>query len=310
MKVLLVGANGQIGHELRRLLIPFAELVSTTRTGALPGGGRALALDLNDATAIEDVISSVRPNAIINAAAYTQVDRAESDPAAAMRLNHAAPLQLAQSALRHCALLVHYSSDYVFDGHAAEALCETDAVAPLSSYGRSKLAGEKAILASNCPHIILRTQWVYSARGSNFLLTMLKLAREGKRLSVVSDQIGAPTPAAWIASATLAVLSKWRNRCLGNAFRGVYHVSAAGHCSWFEFAQGIFALARERGLLDRQPELFEVSTLQYGAAAPRPAWSVLDNRRIRNDFDVRLPEWQTGLEQVLLELHERLTRSE
>lgn len=310
MKVLLLGANGQVGHELRRALTPLASIVATTRSGVLPGGGRALALDLCNAQAVEELIAREQPNVIINAAAYTQVDRAEADPASARLLNHGIPEQLAQCALRHCALLVHYSSDYVFSGHSREPLGESDPVGPLSVYGRSKLAGEQAIVASNCPHIILRTQWVYASRGSNFLLTMLKLARDGRRISVVSDQIGAPTPAAWIASATAAMLIKWRSRCLGTAFRGIYHVSAAGQCTWHEFAEQIFAMANERGLLERLPECKPITTLQYAAAAPRPAWSLLDNTRIRNEFDVRLPDWQIGLDQVLSELHERLTRSE
>lgn len=310
MKVLLLGANGQIGHELRRALTPLAQVIPVTRTGALPGGGRALALDLHDPQGLDELIGREQPNVIINAAAYTQVDRAESDPASARMLNQTIPELLAQSALRHCALLVHYSSDYVFSGHSREPLSESDPVGPVSSYGRSKLAGEKAIAASNCPHIIMRTQWVYAARGNNFLLTMLKLAREGRRISVVSDQVGAPTPAAWIASATVAMLTRWRGRCLGTALRGVYHVSAGGRTNWFEFAQQIFALAHARGLLERQPDCHPVSTAQYAAPAPRPAWSLLDNTRIRNDFEVRLPDWQIGLEQVMSELHERLTRSE
>lgn len=309
MKILLLGANGQVGRELQRQLSPFAELTCTTRSGLLPGGTACTRWQAEDPHALEALLDAVRPNVILNAVAYTAVDRAEQDATSAHQLNQALPALLAQMAHRHCALLVHYSTDYVFSGQAREPLREDDPTSPQSVYGRSKLAGELAVLGSACPHLVLRTQWVYGARGQNFLLTMLRLAREGKPLKVVDDQIGAPTPAAWIAAVTTALLLKWRSRSLGVRVRGLYHLSAAGHTTWHGFAEAIFAGAVARGLLARAPELTAISTRQFGAPAARPAWSVLDNRRLAYDFDLRLGEWHTGLEQVLDELIEYAQRS-
>lgn len=303
MRVLLLGASGQIGHELWRQLQPFAEVVGTTRSGVLPGGGSCLALDLVDPLALDEIVARVRPNVIINAAAYTQVDRAEQEPEAAERLNHLFPARLAQLALEHCALLVHFSTDYVFSGQGKTAWLEDAPAQPQSVYGRTKLAGEQAITRSRCAHLILRTQWIYASRGNNFLLTMLRLAREGRNPAVVADQIGAPTPAAWVAAITVSILARWRvrNVSLGPG-NGIYHLTAAGEASWFDFANLLLRQAELKGLISQLPTLTPTTTASYGAAAPRPLWSVLDNTKLEAAFGLRLPSWRLGVEQVLSEL--------
>lgn len=303
MRVLLLGASGQIGYELWRQLLPFAELVCATRSGQLPGGGGCAVLDLADPLALDELAAKHRPHVIINAAAYTQVDRAENEPEAAERLNHLLPARLAQLALEHCALLVHYSTDYVFNGQGRTPWREDSPTQPQSVYGRSKLAGELAIVRSRCASLILRTQWIYAARGQNFLLTMLKLAREGRSPSVVADQIGAPTPASWVAAVTVAMLLRWSARAFGiSATGGMYHLSASGEVSWFDFASVLLRQAELRGLIPQAPTLHPITTAKYGAAAPRPLWSVLDCGKLEQQFGLRLPSWRVGVDQVLTEL--------
>lgn len=314
MTILLLGANGQVGHELRRALAPLGGLVAVTRDGRLADGGTAEVGDLADAEALVALLDRVRPRCIVNAAAYTAVDRAETEADAADRANHVGVGVLGDWAARHAAQVVHYSTDYVFDGSgfdgsgfdgsAVRAYREDDATAPLGAYGRSKLAGEQALAASGAEHLIFRTAWVYAARGANFLRTMLRLAGERDELRVVTDQVGSPTPAWAIADATAAVLA-WQ-RANGEAARrstsGLYHMTAGGQCSWFDFASAILREAHAAGLIARVPRVLPITTADYPTPARRPAWSVLENAKLAQTFGVRLPEWNDGLRRVIAEL--------
>ncbi|HEX3123425.1 MAG TPA: dTDP-4-dehydrorhamnose reductase, partial [Rhodanobacteraceae bacterium] len=243
MKILLLGANGQVGFELARTLAPLGELQLATRDGLLASGEHCLHADLANPETLDAALHAAMPDVVVNAAAYTAVDRAEDEDNLADRVNHWALAVLGAWAARHGALVVHYSTDYVFDGAGTKPYREDDATAPLGVYGRTKLAGEDALRASGCDHLILRTAWVFAARGHNFLRTMLRLARERDELRVVDDQRGAPTTAGTIASATAQALSLWlsRDEQSRDAALGTYHLCAGGHCSWFEFAQAIVA---------------------------------------------------------------------
>ena len=278
MRILLTGRNGQVGWELERVLAPLGELIAT---------GRA-ELDLADPEAIRRAVSSVKPDVIVNAAAYTAVDRAESESEIAMRINGDAPDVLAEEAKRIGALLVHYSTDYVFDGTKTAPYVEHDAPNPLNVYGASKLAGERAILATGCRHLILRTSWVFGPRGSNFLLTILRAARERPELRVVSDQIGAPTSARSIAAATA--------RAIGLAGSGLYHLAAAGETSWHGFAEAAMAAA---GL--RTP-VVAIPSEEYPAAARRLKNSRLDCSRLRKDLGIELPHWRGEMAAVMAQV--------
>ena len=298
MRILLLGANGQVGFELARSVAPLGSLIVATRVegGACPGSVRA---DLNDLDGLRATLAQSRPDVILNAAAYTAVDQAEDDQDRAMRINAQAVGVLADHCSSSGALLVHYSTDYVFDGSASQPWREDDAPAPLGVYGRSKLAGEMAILEADCAHLILRTSWVYAARGQNFLRTMLRLGAEREHVRVVSDQIGAPTPARWIASATALILAR-----LGtpHAARETLHLTAGGEVSWHGFAEQIFQSARQQGVLDRVPRVEAILSDQYPTRARRPAYSRLDNARLRERFDIVLPDWTIGAQQVIEEL--------
>lgn len=307
MRILLLGANGQVGFELARACAPLGELVCATRSGELPGGARALAADLAQPGALAAALETADADIVLNAAAYTAVDRAEDDAAAAQRCNADAVAQIAAWAARRKAMVVHYSTDYVFDGQGRRAYREDDATAPLGAYGHSKLAGEAALRAAGADYLILRTAWVYAARGHNFLRTMLRLGRERPQLRVVDDQRGAPTPARLIAEATaLALAHVYARRATDREkFRGIFHLTAAGECSWFEFAQAIFARAHAAGLIERVPELLPITTAEYPTRARRPAYSVLDSTKFRSAFGLHLPTWQLGLDAVIGELAER-----
>ena len=237
---------------------------------------------------------------IVNAAAYTAVDRAESEPAQAMIINAQAPAVLARWSATHGARLVHFSTDYVFDGQATRPWLEDDASSPLGVYGQSKRDGEVAIVESGADHLILRTAWVYAARGQNFLRTMLRLAGERDQLRVVDDQFGAPTPARWIAASTAAILARWQAGMPWQS--GIVHLTAGGQTSWFGFAEAIFSQAHAAGLLPSRPQLEPIPSSAYPTPAQRPAYSVLDNARLQARFGVYLPDWRDGLSQVLSEL--------
>jgi len=306
MKILLLGANGQVGFELQRALAPLGELVATTRSGKQPGDVVCVQADLGDSDALADVLNSVQCDIVVNAAAYTVVDRAEDEPALAERINGVALAEIGAWAARRGALVVHYSTDYVFDGQGTRPYREDDATAPLGAYGRSKLAGEIALRGAGCDHLILRTAWVYSARGNNFLRTMLRLARERERLGVVDDQRGAPTSSRLIAAVTAAMLTQWIGcepaRRAG--YNGLYHLAAAGETTWCGFARALIAAATRAGLVARAPEVAAIRTADFPVKARRPAYSVLDTSRLCERFGLVLPEWTQGMDATISELAE------
>jgi dTDP-4-dehydrorhamnose reductase len=301
MKLLLLGANGQVGFELKRALAPLGDVVCATRSGRLDAGARCEMADLSNSTAMNAVLARVAPTWVVNAAAFTAVDRAEDEPAAAHAANADAPGLLARWCAEHAAQLVHYSTDYVFDGRGTRPYLEDDVTAPLSEYGRSKLAGEQAVAQSGARHLIFRTGWVYAARGNNFLLTMLRLGRERELLRIVADQRGAPTPARWIAAATTAAVSQCLHRPL-DAPSGVFHLTAAGETSWCEFSRAIFEDAKRAGVLEKPPQVEAIGTGDYPTRAVRPAYSCLDGRRLRQAFKLQLPDWRQGTADVVAEL--------
>lgn len=292
MKLLLLGGNGQVGRELRRSLAPLGELVVATRDG----GDADVAADFDTPESLAALIARLAPDVVVNAAAYTAVDRAETDAAAAFRVNTDAVAAIAHACAACGALLVHYSTDYVFDGGATQSYREEHPTAPLGVYGESKLAGEQAIRASGARHAILRTAWVYAPRGKNFLLTMLRLAGEREELRVVADQVGAPTPAAWIADATAALIRQ------GVGTSGTWHLTARGETSWHGFAEAIFDGAHVRGLIARKPRVVGIPTTDYPTPARRPAYSVLDTSRLQRDFGILPPDWREGLRRTLEEM--------
>jgi dTDP-4-dehydrorhamnose reductase len=266
MKVLLTGRSGQVGFELGKILT--GEVLATDRR----------ALDLSYPDLVRRMVREARPGVIVNAAAYTAVDQAESEQDLAMEVNGEAPGVLAEEAKRLGALLVHYSTDYVFDGEKRDPYVEVDATNPLSVYGRTKLEGERRIIESGCRHLILRTSWVYGPRGRNFFLTMRKAAAEGKDLKVVNDQFGAPTSSLAIARATA--------QCLEKNLEGLFHMSAAGRTSWHGFAEAILGRTVKA-----------IGSAEYAAKARRPRNSLLDNAKLRK-AGVALPDWQAQLEEV------------
>ncbi len=304
MNILLLGANGQVGHALREPLAALGGLTCATRTGRLDGGADCLQADLADAASLARALDASEARIIVNAAAYTAVDRAEDEPAQADRINHLALAEIGAWAARQAALVVHYSTDYVFDGRSDRPWQEDDATAPLGVYGRSKLAGEEALRGSGAQHLILRTAWVYAARGQNFLRTMLRLAAERDELRVVDDQIGAPTPASWIARTTASVLQRWlaMDKHERETACGTYHLTASLRCSWFAFASAIMREALRVGLLARIPKLTPIASSDYPTRAQRPAFSVLDNARLALVFGQHLPPWESGLREVIGEL--------
>lgn len=296
MKVLLLGGNGQVGSELRRSLASVGDVVVATRDGRLAGGDRCEVADFDQPASLSTLVERIAPDAVVNAAAYTQVDRAEAEREPAFRANAEAPAVLAAACAQRGALLVHYSTDYVFDGCGARPYREDDATAPLGVYGASKLAGEEAIRASGARHLILRTAWVYAAHGRNFLGTMLRLAAERDELRVVADQRGTPTPAALIAEVTTRLLAQ------APARSGLWHLTATGETSWHGFAEAIMAGAHARGLIARLPRVLPITTMDYPTPAARPVYSVLDCSALQRDFDIALPDWREGLEKTLDEL--------
>lgn len=295
MKILLLGKNGQVGWELQRSLAPLGELVALDRQGA-PG----LVGDVSDLDGLAATVRALRPQLIVNAAAHTAVDKAESEPDLARRLNAEAPAVLAREAAACGALLVHYSTDYVFDGSGERPWREGDATGPLGVYGRTKLEGEQAIAASGCRHLILRTSWVYAARGGNFAKTMLRLARERERLTVIDDQWGAPTGAELIADVTAQAAAQLR-QAPGKA--GLYHLAAAGATTWFEYAKYVLAQAQraQPAIEMKVTEVAPIATRDYPTPARRPHNSRLDCTRLQAAFDLRLPPWQDGVRRMLAE---------
>jgi len=293
VNVLLFGGNGQVGQALLRTLAPLGTLVATTRSGALPDGSPCEVADFDDPASLPGLLDRIGPDVVVNAAAYTAVDRAEGDPDAAWRANAEAPDVIARWCAAAGVPLLHYSTDYVFDGTAMRPYREDDPTAPLGVYGASKLAGEQAIRAAGGRHLIFRTAWVYAAHGANFLRTMLRVGADRDVLRVVADQIGTPTPAALIADVSAQILQQRLT------LSGTYHLTATGATSWHGFAEAIFAEAVARGILPRAPRVEAITTAEYPTAARRPAYSCLDVRRLQSDSGLLLPTWQDGLAGVM-----------
>jgi len=292
-KILLTGINGQVGYALSSHLADF-NLVKLSRND----------LDLLDVEAIKRALRNIRPDVIINPAAYTAVDRAESESELAFAINATAPQVLAEEAAKLGCALIHFSTDYVYDGNKRSPYTEIDDVNPTSVYGASKLAGEEAIRRVGIPHLILRTSWVYGAYGKNFLNTILRLASERESLGVVADQVGAPTSSLSIASAINQLLLKWDPD--NSLDTGTYHLTNMGTTSWHGFASEI---VKQYSLMDRQPllkltdkEIMPLTTAEYPTPATRPANSCLDNTKLKQTFDITLPSWQDGLKAVMQSL--------
>jgi len=296
MKLLLLGKNGQVGWELQRALAPLGDVIALDREGT-----QGLQADLSRPDAMAALVRTLRPEVIVNAAAYTAVDKAESEPALAHTINAAAPQALAQAAAELGAWLVQYSTDYVFDGCGSVARDESAATGPLSAYGRTKLEGEQAIVASGARHLVFRTSWVYAARGGNFARTMLRLAGERDRLRVIDDQIGAPTGAELIADVTAHAL---RAALAQPALSGLYHLAAAGETSWHGYARHVIEWARARGHAIKVAPLGveAIPTSDYPTPARRPLNSRLDTHKLRTTFGLHMPQWQHGVERMLSEV--------
>ncbi|MDP1665867.1 MAG: dTDP-4-dehydrorhamnose reductase [Methylobacter sp.] len=298
MKILLFGKGGQVGWELQRSLAPLGELV------ALGTGSQELCGDFTNLEGIAQTIRIVAPDIIVNAAAHTAVDKAENELELSRVINTMAPGVLAQEAKRSGAWLIHYSTDYVFDGSGDKPWLETGPTGPLSIYGKTKLEGEEAIRAMDCKHLIFRTSWVYAARGGNFAKTMLRLAQERDRLSVIDDQIGAPTGADLLADVTAHSI---RSALQRPDVSGLYHLVAGGEASWHGYASFVIDFARQAGLdIKVAPDAIEpVPTSAFPLPAPRPKNSRLDTRKLQNTFGLNLPHWHSGITRMLTETLER-----
>ena len=306
MNILITGGNGQVGFELQRSLALFGEILAPTRQQ----------LDLSNSAAVDDYLQTHQPGLIVNAAAYTAVDKAESEPEQARRLNADLPAQLAGYAKANDILLVHYSSDYVYPGTGNSPFSEEAETGPLGVYGQTKLEGDEAIAASGCRHLIFRTSWVYSARGNNFMKTMLRLAKDKTTLNIVADQIGAPTPARLIANVTAYAVACIKpaagatnapvgacSQAINTIPSGIYHLAPKGETSWHGFAQSIFKLAQEKGeSLNMGPEqAHPIPTSDYLTPAQRPLNSRLQLNKLEGALGLELPDWQSQLELTLIE---------
>ena len=291
MKILLLGGSGQVGGELQRALAPLGELTVTTRAS----------VDLGDPSSIDRVFNAVEPEVVVNAAAYTAVDAAEAEPERADAINHRAVARLAELAAARKCWLVHYSSDYVFDGHGSQFFGETHDTGPLNVYGRSKLAGDQAVMASGCQHLLVRTSWVHAPRGKNFVRTMLQLARERASLRVVADQHGAPTSAQLIADTTAALLDLALS---GEASSGTYHLAPEGETTWHEIAQYVVAEATRLGapLHLAAAAIEPIASADYPTPAIRPHNSRLDTHKLGATLGVTLPTWRQGVRQTVAAL--------
>ena len=289
MKIILTGKNGQVGWELNHSLSTLGTVYPMGRND----------MDLSKPETLRPVIQEIKPDLIVNAAAYTAVDKAESEPELAMIINGVAPGVLAQEAKKIGAGLIHYSTDYVFDGTATSPYKEDDPTCPLSAYGKSKLAGEQAVIQANIPYLIFRTSGVYSLRGSNFLLTMQKLAQTRNQIKVVTDQIGCPTWSRTIAVGTAQILEQCIKEGTASSqpltHSGVFHMSCAGETHWFGFAKKIFELLG----LSNDIELIPIPTTEYPTPATRPKYSLLSNRKLKQVFHHELPHWQDALKECL-----------
>ena len=293
MKILLLGKDGQVGWELQRALAPLGELVAHGRDRA----------NLEDIPGVVALIRAERPDVIVNAAAYTAVDKAESDADRADLINHRAVAAIAEEARTLGAWFVHYSTDYVFAGDKAAPYVESDPIAPQSVYGSTKQLGEAAIAASGCKHLVFRTSWVFAARGGNFAKTMLRLAADREELRVVGDQTGAPTSAELIADATALCIYRTRVQP-DDTYSGIYHLVAGGETTWHGYAQYVIGLAAEKGAtLKAKPEqVHPIATTDYPVPAKRPANSRLDTQKIQRTFALNLPDWKVHVARLIDEI--------
>lgn len=293
IRILLLGKNGQVGWELQRSLAPFGEVRALDRHN----GG-----DLTDLLGIQQQILDYRPNVVVNAAAYTAVDKAESEQGLADRVNHKAVEVMADASKSVDALLVHYSTDYVFSGEGDKHWSETDGVKPVNEYGQSKLKGEQAITSSGCQYLIFRTSWVYAAKGNNFAKTMLKLAASRTELSVINDQFGAPTGAELIADVTALAIP----RTLSNPEKsGLYHLVASGEATWCDYADHVFNVAKKQGSELQVETVNGISTSEYPTPAKRPLNSRLNCSKLEKNFGLSMPDWKLGVDRMLAEILEQ-----
>lgn len=294
LRIVLLGANGQVGFELRKTLDSLGSVTALGRSDA----------DLGNPNSLRGVVRQLRPNVLVNAAAYTEVDSAEAEPDLAMTINATAPKVIAEEAELLGACLVHYSTDFVFDGIQDHPYSENMEPNPLSAYGRSKLAGEREIANACRRHIILRTSWVYGSHGKNFLRTILRIAKGRSSLNVIEDQTGAPSSASLIAEKTALIVRAMNSVSASDDRWGIYHLTAGGKTSWFAYAKYIVEKAHEKGLELRLPveNILPILAAEYALPARRPANSVLATRKIRQTFGLTLPCWKTGVDQVLDDL--------
>lgn len=290
MKILLTGKNGQVGWELQRSLAPLGEVVAVD----------SQTLDLSKPDSICSVIRAVKPDLIVNAAAYTAVDKAESEPELAMAVNGTAPGIMAEEAKKLGAAMIHYSTDYIFDGSKTSPYSEEEIPNPINVYGKTKLAGEQAVQAAGIPHLILRTSWVYGMRGKNFLLTILRLAKERDELKIVDDQIGAPTWSRMIAEASAQIVAqtyapKPRSSLPLADASGVFNLTAAGQTSWYGFAKAVIEFNPALIIPDLLPGILPIATAEYPLPALRPPYSLLSHEKLRRTFGIMLPDWDVSL---------------
>lgn len=296
MKILLAGCNGQVGWELSRALLPLGEVLALSRPQ----------LDFSDLNGLRHAVQQCRPDVIVNAAAYTAVDKAETEKTLAFQINAEAPGVLAEEAKKCGALLIHYSTDYVFDGTKNAAWTEDDTPNPINVYGHSKLVGETAIQAVGCEHLILRTSWVYAARGHNFLKTILRLAAEREKLSIVQDQVGSPTWARLIAESTAHIVQQSLREMSDGAFNsGLYHLTSKGETSWYGFARTILDFAAQQGHPASNCVISPIATTDYPLPAARPANSRLSTKRLEQHFKLEMPTWEQALRLCMEEIGER-----
>jgi len=304
LNILLTGAAGQLGSELLPLLSARGSVTATDRSKPASAQGNWLEQDISNGSKLEVLLNRLRPGLIVNTAAYTAVDRAETDAETAFSVNAELPARLAAWAKRNDARLIHYSTDYIFDGKGSRAYLETDSPDPQNVYGKSKLEGERALETAGCKHAILRTSWVYSSHGKNFVLSMLNLARKGLSLKIVDDQRGCPTWARSLALASDSVIETWQKTGTANC-TGVFHYCDDRSLSWYDFAGLIFSLAVRAGLLDQVPDLTPVPSSDFPQPAIRPKWSVLDTSRIGKVFNIHPASIESSLETVINEIKTR-----
>ena len=304
MNILLLGANGQLGRTFldHGGLATRGKLIAASRDGVLTHGGQGEIADLSMPASLPALLDRLQPDMIVNTAAYTAVDRAEQEEALAMCINGEAVGVLGNWAAAHGAMVIHYSTDYVFDGSQSRPYAVDAPTGPLGAYGRSKLAGEQALRDSGANHLTFRTAWVYATHGHNFLRTMLRLGSERDELRVVADQHGAPTDTGLIVNASLAAIDRWQhiNAAQRRQLTGTHHLVASGATTWHGFACAIFEQATASGLITRQPRVVPITSADFPTPAVRPKWSLLDNAGFHQHFGFSLPDWQQGLHNVIL----------